>query len=191
MPNNLIVNPKALAIILLANAGQEVCGFIVQLPEQLLIEASSRVSNFAIQYGMIAIGQTVVGSKFIDPVAPVQLFAQGIKSLSEARTPEEAISRGTIGAAILICSGVASKDQDASLTFAGFLVVVCQNVLFPGAQTVLSVNLLRISVIKNILVRIVTEIEVEQKRKKLGLPRAKLKLRFNLFRKEKRKKIYF
>ena len=39
MPNAPIITPKALAIILLANTGQEVGSFIVQIPEQLLIEA--------------------------------------------------------------------------------------------------------------------------------------------------------
>lgn len=37
MPNNIIITPKALAIIVLASAGKEVGSFITQLPEQLLI----------------------------------------------------------------------------------------------------------------------------------------------------------
>lgn len=37
MPNNLIITPKAFAIILLASAGKEVGSFMIQLPEQLLI----------------------------------------------------------------------------------------------------------------------------------------------------------
>ena len=74
MPNNLILTPKALAIILLASAGKDVGGFIIQLPEQLLIEAQRRAINFGIQYGAIAIGEFTVGSKFVDPVAPAKLF---------------------------------------------------------------------------------------------------------------------
>ncbi len=84
MPNNLIIIPKALAIILLASAGKEVGGFMLQLPEQLLMEIQSRAVNFGIQYGAIAIGQAVVGSKFVDPTAPARLFLQGVESLNNA-----------------------------------------------------------------------------------------------------------
>ena len=84
MPNNLIITPKALAIILLASAGKEVGGFMLQLPEQLLMEIQSRAVNFGIQYGAIAIGQAVVGSKFVDPTAPARLFLQGVESLNNA-----------------------------------------------------------------------------------------------------------
>ena len=72
MPN--LITPKALAIIFLAFTGKEVAGFITQLPEQLLIEAQSRAVNFGIQYGAIAIGQSVVGSKYVNPIAPVELL---------------------------------------------------------------------------------------------------------------------
>ena len=74
MPN-VIITPKALAIIVLATAGQEVGSFMVQLPEQLLIEAL----NFAIQYGAIAIGQSVGESGFVDPKAPGKLFVQSVE----------------------------------------------------------------------------------------------------------------
>ena len=37
MPNNLIITPKAFAIILLASAGKEVGSFLIQIPEQLLL----------------------------------------------------------------------------------------------------------------------------------------------------------
>ena len=57
MPNNLVINPRVYAIIVLATVGQEVGSFIVQLPEQLLVEAQSRAVNLAFQYGAIAIGQ--------------------------------------------------------------------------------------------------------------------------------------
>ena len=106
MPNNIIITPKAFAIILLASAGKEVGSFIIQLPEQLLIEAQSRAVNFGIQYGTMAIGQAVAGSKFVDPTAPAKLVVQGFESLTNASSPEEAASRGTIAAAVLILSSV-------------------------------------------------------------------------------------
>ena len=124
MPNNLIITPKALAIILLASAGKEVGSFMIQLPEQLLIEAQSRAMNFGIQYGAIAIGQAVAGSKFVDPTAPAKLFGQGLESLITASSPEEAASRGTIAAGVLILSSLSSEDPNASLTFGGFLLVL-------------------------------------------------------------------
>ncbi len=48
MPNNIIITPKALAIILLASASKDVGGFMIQIPEQLLVEAQSRAINFGI-----------------------------------------------------------------------------------------------------------------------------------------------
>ena len=189
MPNNLIITPKALAIILLASVGKEVGSFMIQLPEQLLIEAQSRAVNFGIQYGAMAIGQAVVGSKFVDPTAPAKLFVQGVESLTNASTPEEAASRGTIAAAVLILSSLSSEDPNASLTFGGFLIMLAQNVLLPGSQVIFSKGLLKIYVIKNILIRVVTEIRVEIKRRKLGLPRARFK--FNIFRNQEKKDFVF
>ena len=66
MPNR-IISPKAFTIILLASAGKEMASFMIQLPEQLLMEAQTRAVNFGIQYGAMAIGQSVGGSKFVDP----------------------------------------------------------------------------------------------------------------------------
>ena len=189
MPNNLIITPKALAIIALASAGKEVGAIIVQLPEQLLMEIQSRAVNLGIQYGAIAIGQAVVGSKFVDPTAPAKLFMQGVESLNNASTPEEAASRGTIAAAAMILSSLSSEDPNTSLTFGGFLLVLAQNVLLPGSHIIFSKGLLKIYVIKNILIRVVTEIGVEIKRRKLGLTRAKFK--FNIFRKEEKKDFVF
>ena len=121
MPNNIIITPKALAVILLASFGQEVGSFVVQIPEQLLIEAQSRMMNFGIQYGTIAIGQAVIGSKFADPAAPAKLFVQGFESLASASTPEEAASRGTLAATVLILSSVSSGNPNVSLTFGAVL----------------------------------------------------------------------
>lgn len=189
MPNT-IITPKAFAIILLASAGKEAASFMIQLPEQLLIEAQSRAVNFAIQYGAMAIGQCVVGSKFVDPTGPGQLFVQGVESLTTASSPEEAASKGTIAAAALILSSLSSKDPNASLTFGGFLIVFVQNVLLPGSQVVIfSKGLLTIYIINKILIRVITEIRIERKRIKLKLPRARFK--FNIFRKEENKDFVF
>jgi len=102
---------------------------MIQIPEQLLIEAQSRAVNFVIQSGAMAIRQAVVGSKFVDPIAPAKLFVQVVELLTNASSPEEAASRGTIAAAVLIFSSLSSKDPNASLTFVGFLLVLAQNVL--------------------------------------------------------------
>ena len=189
MPNPIIVTPKAMAVILLASFGQEVASFAVQIPEQLLVEVQSRMMNFGIQYGAIAVGQAVIGSKFADPAAPAKLFVQGFESLATASSPEEAASRGTVAAATLILSAVSSGNPNVSLTFGGFLLVLAQNLLSPGSQVIFSKGLLRILVIKNILIRVITEIRVERKRRELGLPRAKLN--FNIFRKENEKDFTF
>jgi hypothetical protein len=95
---------------------------------------------------------------------------------------------GLIGAAVLILSGLSSEDPNSSLSFGGFLIVLAQNVLQPGSQVIFSKGSLKIYLIKNILIRVVTEIRVEIKRIKLGLPRAKFKfkskdIKFNIFRK--------
>ena len=42
MPNTPIITPRTFAIILLASSGKEVSSFMIQLPEQLLIEAQRR-----------------------------------------------------------------------------------------------------------------------------------------------------
>ena len=84
---NIIITPKAFAIILLASAGREVSSFIIQPSKQLLIEAQSRAVNFAIQYGAMAIGQSVVGCKSVDPTGPGKLFVQGLESLTIASSP--------------------------------------------------------------------------------------------------------
>ena len=78
MPNNIIITPKALTIIILASFDNEVGSFMIQLPEQLLLEAQNRTVNFVIQYGSIAIGQAAVGSKAIDFTASAKLFFTGI-----------------------------------------------------------------------------------------------------------------
>ena len=71
-----------MAIILLASFGQEVGAWLVQIPEQLMMEIQSRTINLGIQYGAIAVGQAVAGSRFVDLAAPVKLFEQGFESLT-------------------------------------------------------------------------------------------------------------
>ena len=44
--------------------------------------------NFVIQYGAVAIGQGVAGSKFVNPTAPTKLFVQGVESLTKASSAE-------------------------------------------------------------------------------------------------------
>ena len=189
MPNNLIITPKALAIILIASVGKEVGSFMLQLPEQLLLQVQSRAINFGIQYGAMAIEEAVVGSKFVDIAAPAKLFVQGVESLTNALSPEEAASRGTIAATVLILSSLSSEHPNASLTFGGFLLVLAQNVLLPGSQVIFSKSLLKFYIIKNILIRVITEIQIERKRKKLRLPRARFK--FKIFRKQEKKDFVF
>ena len=161
MPNN-IITPRLYAIILLASAGQEVGSFIIQIPQQLLVEVQNRAVNLGIQYGAIAIGQAA-GSRLVDLAAPVKLFIQGLKSLTSASSPEEAASRGSIAPDALILSSVSSQDANASLAFGGFLLVLAQNILAPGSQVIFSKGLVKIYVIKNILIRIITEIRIEKK----------------------------
>ena len=185
MADNLIINPRTFAIIALASIGSDVSCFITPIPEQLLIEAKSRAINLVIQYGAIVIGQAVVGSKFVDTSAPAKLFLQGVESLTTAFSLEEAASRYTIAAAVLIISSLCSEDLNASLTFGRFLVVLVQNVLLTGSQVIFSKGLLKIFVIKNILIRVITEIQIERRQIKLGLPRAKFK--FNIFRNKEKK----
>ena len=67
--------------------------------------------------------------------------------------------------------------------------MLAQNVLLPGSQFIFSKGLFKIYVIKNILIRVITEIQVEKKRKKLGLARARFK--FNIFRKQENKDFVF
>jgi len=67
--------------------------------------------------------------------------------------------------------------------------VLAQNVLLPGSQVIFSKGLLKIYIIKNILIRVITEIQIERKRRKLRLPRARFKL--NLFKKQKKKDFAF
>ena len=55
MPNH-IIDPKTLAIILLASTGlRDVSSFVIQIPEQLLAELKTRGVNMLFQYGAVAV----------------------------------------------------------------------------------------------------------------------------------------
>jgi hypothetical protein len=136
------------------------------------------------KYAAIAIGQCVVGSS-VNSMAPGKLFLQGVASLATASTPIEAATKESTATAVLIISSVASEDVNASLTFGGFLIILTQNVLLSGSQFFFPKNLYKIYIIKNILIRVITEIRIERKKKKLNLPRARLK--FNIFIKKQNK----
>jgi hypothetical protein len=69
------------------------------------------------------------------------------------------------------------------------LLVLTQNVLLSGSQVIFSKGLCKIYIVKNILIRVITEIRIERKRKKLKLPRARLK--FNIFIKKQNKDFVF
>jgi hypothetical protein len=137
---------------------------------------------------VIAIGQAAIGSKFIDPTTPATLFMQGVESLITAPSPQEAASRGTIAAAVLIISSLSAGDPNASLSFGGFLLILVENVLAPGSQVIFSRDLAAIYVLKNILAQILTEIRIEIKRRELKLPRARFE--FNIFKEEKKDFIF-
>jgi hypothetical protein len=190
MPNNPIITPQMFAIILVATVGQEVGSFIIQMPQHLLIEAQSRAVNFGIQYEAMTIRQTAVWSKFPDPTGPGKLFVQGVESLTTLSTSDEAASKDTIASAVSILSSLSSKDPNAFLAFGGFLLVLAQNVLLLGSQVVIFFEgSFTIYVINNILIRVITEIRIERKRRKLKLSRGRFK--FNIFRKEENKDFVF
>jgi hypothetical protein len=150
---------------LFAITTNEVGGFLVQLPEQLLLDVESRLINFGIQYVGLAITQSVVGSRFPDSLSSAKVFVEGVDTLSTALTPEKAISRGSAALGILILSGFSAEDSSVSLTFAGFLAVLIERVLSPGSHLVFSRNLFKFYLVKNITVRLITEIGVERKRR--------------------------
>lgn len=181
MPNP-VITPRAFAVILLASIGKDVSAFVVQIPEHLLIKVQAQVVNFGIQYGAIAIGQAAVGSQFVDPYGPKRLFLQGVESLSTAKTPEEAASRGMVAAAVLLFSGLSAEDPNASLTFGGFLIILVQNVLFPTSQCLCFMYPIAAFRLYAILIKGVTELRIEKQRRKFNLPR--VKLNFNIFRKQ-------
>lgn len=79
----------------------------------LLVEVGKRESN------------PQFGAGFVDPKSPADLFMKGVNSLSEANTPEEACSRGIIAVSVLLLWSVSSKDPNTSMTYAGFLLVLC------------------------------------------------------------------
>ena len=86
-------------------------------------------------------------------------------------------------------SAVSSKDSNTSLTFAGFLIMLVQNVLAPGSQLLFPINLFKLYSIKKILSILIVEIQVEIKRRKLKLPWVRPK--FNIFKKKENQDFIF
>lgn len=181
-----IITPRTYAVIFLASLGHEVSGFLTPLPAQLLAQAQERAFNFCFQYGALAASQATLGSPF-DPMSPAKLFKESAISIMTASTPEEAASRGTVALGVLILSGVSTETPNASLAYGAFLAIILPDLF--GPHTILPVIILKIFYVKKILIRLIAEIRIERKRKKLGLPRAKLK--FNLFRNKERKDFVF
>lgn len=105
--------------------------------------------------------------------------------MSTASSPEEAIQTGSVAIEALILSNAAASDSNASLVYGGFLLVLLQNVIILGSQIYVSKTLLPVLLINKLMMRIVTEIRCEVKRKKLKLPRPKLKDYFFKNRKNK------
>ena len=95
-----------------------------------------------------------------------KIILQGVESLATASTCEEAASRGTIPAAVLIISSLSSKDPNTSITFGGFLIILVQNVLLPGSHFIVPESLFKTYLIKNPLIRGIAEVQVERKRRK-------------------------
>lgn len=53
MPNNIIITPKTFAVIVLASLGREVGCFVVQLPEQLLLQAQEKAMSATVRMKLI------------------------------------------------------------------------------------------------------------------------------------------
>lgn len=170
MPNNFNVNPRAYAIVAVVSIGTDVAGMVVKIPEQLLAELQLRAANFGVQYATIAIGQTIA-QKVVNVEAPVLLFQKGMDSLATATDPLDASAKGCVAIGALMFSGIASKDAQSSAAWAAFILAVTENVLFPGSQLVIPPYTVKIYSITKIIIRLVAEIRVERKRRKLGLPR--------------------
>ena len=182
MPDYHIMSPKAFGIVLLAVAGQEVTALVQQLPEILLQVArqkaaeeftSGRLLNYGIQYTALAL--TLDPPGHLNLCVPANLASQGMQSIANSSTPQEAASKLTIAAATLILGSVSANDPSTSVAYGTFLAALIQNVFLAGLQCVLPVNFCQVYVIRTLLTKIYVEIQVERRRKKLGLPRAKFK----------------
>ena len=87
-------------------------------------------------------------------------------------------------------SSLSSENPNASLTYGGCLLVLIENVLMPGSQIIFfSQGLLKFYCLKNILIRVIVEIQLERKRRRRKLLRPKFK--FNIFKKQEKKDFVF
>lgn len=137
----------------------------------------------------MAAGQAVAGSHMTDLHTPAKLFQEGFQSMAIGSTSEETAAKGSVAAAVLLLSRISSSNPNTSLAYGGFLLILLQNVLLPESQVIFSKAILNIFIFKNIFIRIIIQIRIEKKRRDLGLSR--LKLTFNIFKKQKRKDFVF
>ena len=106
---------------------------------------------------------------FVGPLVGGVGIAIDIKEIAEKSTPMGVVK--TVGVRLI-----------KECTPPELLLV--HNVLAPGSQIVFSKSLCKIYIAKNILIRIITEVKVERKRRALGLPRPKFKI--NMFKKQEK-----
>lgn len=180
MPNNnIVLHPKGVIICLCIHVAREtVNGFVgSQLPEQLLLiakqGAAERTFNFLVQYGGVVIAATPALER-VDPLFPMrEIAAKGVAEIMSSGSPEEAAIKMLVSGSAVTLSIAASADTQTSLAFGSFIAILVTNILAPGAHSVLYLTTYfwRIYWIKTILFRIILEIQVEYKRRKLKLPR--------------------
>jgi hypothetical protein len=186
MPNGHLVTPKVVGIILLANLGPEVGSFAFQLSQHMIAEIQTRGSNLALQYGLIA-ASAITNDGRADLTLPLTYFKETMKVMSEAVSPQEAATQGVIALGVLTLSGCSSGDNTASLAYGALVVALCQNVFFPGSQSILSIFSVKVYIVKKVLVWLVTEIRIEKRRRQLKLPYVNIFKDVNIFRAKKKK----
>lgn len=193
MPN-YYVPPKLLVTIMVSHLLHETSSFIINihdpLAELLISEAKLRGQNLAIQYVSAAMTKSTLDG-FVNPTAPVNLFLKGVESLATAENAQDASLRGLVALGTIIVGGAATGDKDAATVFGALFVALNERVFFPGSQGVIlcvPVFFKGVLVLK-ILIRIVTEIRVEKRRRELNLPLPKFK--FNFFSRKKWKDYIF
>lgn len=197
MPNqNLpLVHPKVLVLVFVSSCVRDVVSFVPVLTEALLMEAKLRATNFALQYGAVAVTLAAERS-VIDPLAPMKLFEAASESLANVNSPQEAAAKGIIAFSSCVLCGAASEDAATSFAFAGFFAVFCQHVL--GYQIILPFRVSKayivIYAVKKIIIVISNEIQIEILRHKYNLPRKLPKItlsKLNPFRKNKKAQEFF
>ena len=122
---------------------------------------------------------------------PAKMLQQGVATMAAASSPEEDAGQGVLAASALVLAGVSGADAETSMAYGAFLALLSKNILL--SQGVLAPGLVTsytiIYVMKNVIWRLVLEIQIEIKRRKFGLPRklGKIKLsKLNPFKKRKK-----